>query len=102
MRKLWSLSIAFCLCLAAASVFGQDVQTKGCIGGTITDQAGAAIPGAKVTVTGPQVERTVTANESGIFRIENLDPGTSSVRVEKTGFRAAVANRSEEHTSELQ
>src|ERR1051326_3319606 len=92
MRKLWSLSIAFCLCLAAASVFGQDVQTKGFIGGTITDQAGAAIPGAKVTVTGPQVERTVTANESGIFRIENLDPGTYSVRVEQTGFRAAVAN----------
>jgi len=92
MRKLWSLSIAFCLCLAAASVFGQDVQTKGTIGGTVTDQAGAAIPGAKVTVTGQQVERSGTANENGIFRIENLDPGTYTVRVGQTGFKAAVAN----------
>ncbi|HEY3579127.1 MAG TPA: TonB-dependent receptor, partial [Pyrinomonadaceae bacterium] len=92
MRKLWSLSIAFCLCLAAASAFGQDVQTKGTIGGVVTDPAGAAIPGAKITVTGPQVERTATANESGIFRIDNLEPGTYTVRVEQTGFKAAVAN----------
>jgi hypothetical protein len=92
MRKLWSLSIAFGLCLAAASVFGQDVQTKGTIGGTVTDQAGAAVPGAKVTVTGQQVERTGTANDSGIFRIENLEPGTYTVRVEQTGFKAAIAN----------
>src|SRR5690242_6203789 len=92
MRKLWSLLIAFCLCLAAASVFGQDVQTKGMIGGTVTDQAGAAVPGAKVTVTGQQVERSGTTSDNGIFRIENLDPGTYTVRVEQTGFKAAVAN----------
>jgi hypothetical protein len=92
MRKLWSLLMIVCLALAASSAFGQDVQTKGTIGGTVTDQAGAAVPGAKVTVTGPQAERSGTTNESGIFKIDNLEPGTYNVRVEQTGFKAAVAN----------
>ena len=84
--------MAVCLALAASSAFGQDVQTKGTIGGTVTDPAGAAVPGAKITVTGPQVERTGTTNDGGIFRIDNLEPGTYAVRVEQTGFKAAVAN----------
>src|SRR5215216_2535244 len=92
MRKLWSILVACCLSFAAASVFGQDVQTKGMISGTVTDATGAAVPGAKIVVTGQTGERTGTTNESGIFRIENLEPGTYTVRVEQTGFTSAVAN----------
>src|ERR1041384_1642344 len=92
MQKLWSLLVTCCLSLAAASVLGQDVQTKGMIGGTVTDTTGAAVPGAKVLVTGQTGERTGTTNDGGVFRIENLEPGTYSVRVEQTGFKAAVAN----------
>lgn len=92
MSKLWSLLIACCLSLAAANVHAQDVLTKGTIGGTVTDAAGAAVPGATITVTGPQVQRTATSNDSGVFRVENLEPGTYTVRVEQTGFKSAVAN----------
>ncbi|HJY28262.1 MAG TPA: carboxypeptidase regulatory-like domain-containing protein, partial [Pyrinomonadaceae bacterium] len=92
MQKLWSLLVACCLSFAAVSVLGQDVQTKGMIGGTVTDATGAAVPGAKVVVTGQTGERTGTTNEGGIFRIENLEPGTYTVRVEQTGFKAAVAS----------
>ena len=92
MSKLWSLLIACCLSLAAANVHAQDVLTKGTIGGTVTDAAGAAIPGATITVTGPQVQRSATSNDSGVFRVENLEPGTYTVRVEQTGFKSAVAN----------
>src|SRR4029079_4385027 len=92
MQKLWSLLVACCLSLAAVSVLGQDVQTKGMIGGTVTDATGAAVPGAKVVVAGQTGERNGTTNYSGIFRIENLEPGTYTVRVEQTGFKAAVAN----------
>ena len=81
-----------CLVLAAASAFGQDVQTKGTIGGTVTDPAGAAVPGAKIVVTGQRGERTGTSSDDGIFKIDNLEPGTYTVRVEQTGFKAAVAN----------
>ena len=92
MAKVWSSLLAVCLCLAAASVFGQDVQTKGMIGGSVTDVNGAAVPGAKIVVTGQTGERTGTTNEAGNFRIENLEPGVYTVRVEQAGFRAAVAN----------
>src|SRR5688500_3469988 len=92
MKTVWSLLIIACLVLAAASAFGQDVQTKGMIGGTVTDPTGAAIPGAKIIVTGQTGERTGTTNDSGIFRIDNLEPGTYTVRVEQAGFKAAVAN----------
>ena len=92
MKRIWSLFIASCLSLAAVGVFGQDVQTKGMIGGTVTDPAGAAVPGARVVVTGQTGERTGLTNESGIFRIENLEPGSYTVRVEQTGFKSAVVN----------
>src|SRR5215211_2963639 len=92
MAKLWSLLIAACISLAAVNVLGQDVLTKGMIGGTVTDPAGAAIPGARIVVTGQTGERTGTTNENGIFRVENLEPGTYTVRVEQTGFKSAVAN----------
>ena len=92
MKTVWSLLIAACLVLASASAFGQDVQTKGMIGGTVTDPAGAAVPGAKIIVSGQTGARTGTTNDDGIFRIENLEPGTYTVRVEQTGFKAAVAN----------
>jgi hypothetical protein len=92
MSKLWSLLIAGCLSLAAANVLAQDVLTKGTVGGTVTDAAGAAVPGATITVTGQQVKRTATTNDNGIFRVENLDPGSYTVRVEQAGFKSAVAN----------
>ena len=92
MKRIWSLLIASCLSLAAVGVFGQDVQTKGMIGGTVTDPAGAAVPAARIVVTGQTGERTGLTNESGIFRIENLEPGNYTVRVEQTGFKSAVVN----------
>src|ERR1044072_664423 len=92
MIKLWSSLIAVCLCLATVNVLAQDVQTKGMIGGVVTDATGAAVPGARIVVTGQTGERTGTTNDSGIFRIENLEPGTYTVRVEQTGFKSAVAN----------
>jgi len=92
MKKLWSLLLVTCLSLAATAVLAQDVQTKGSIGGTVTDATGAAIPGAKVTVTGQTGVRTETTNEAGIFKVDNLTPGTYAVKVEQTGFKGAVAN----------
>jgi hypothetical protein len=92
MKNLWALLVACCLSFAAATVLAQDVQTKGMIGGTVSDATGAAVPGAKIVVTGQTGERTGTTNDSGIFRIDNLEPGTYTVRVEQTGFKSAVAN----------
>jgi hypothetical protein len=91
MRKTRRLTLSLAIILLSIAVFAQDVVTKGAIGGTVSDESGAAIPGAKVIVTGPTGERTETTNESGVFRIDNLTPGSYNLKVEQTGFKSAVA-----------
>ncbi|MDX2154824.1 MAG: TonB-dependent receptor [Bryobacteraceae bacterium] len=81
---------AFLVALSAAQVYAQAVY--GNIVGTVLDAAGAAVPGAKVTIT--DVTRNVThvveTNESGNFAERNLIAGTYRVRIEKEGFQSYV------------
>jgi hypothetical protein len=65
---------------------------KGRILGTVTDQSGGVIAGAMVTVTNSQtnVERTLTADEAGVYTAPSLDPGTYTVRVTAAGFETFV------------
>jgi hypothetical protein len=82
------IGAGICLFLNVASLFGQ--TTFGSITGTVTDNTGAVIPGASVTIRneGTGVERSVLTTSSGVYVIPNLDLGTYSVRVEKQGFAA--------------
>ncbi len=61
----------------------------GTIFGTVTDATGAAVPGAKVTVTDIRkgtTETTVT-NASGNYQVLHLIPDTYSVKIEAKGFK---------------
>lgn len=90
--KTFALLLIVCLGIMMPTAMGQDVSTKGAIGGTVTDSTGAAVAGAKVTVQGQTGERTEQTNENGVFRIENLTPGAYTVKVEQPGFKSAIAN----------
>jgi hypothetical protein len=59
------------------------------IEGTAQDQSGARIPGAKVTVIDTRlgVERTITTNQAGYFRIDSIAASDYTVRIEMTGFK---------------
>lgn len=63
-------------------------QTLGALNGTVLDPAGAAVPGAAVTVRNTQtgLERTTTTQQTGFFQIFNLPIGTYDVRVSHEGF----------------
>ena len=76
------------LCLPA-SIRGQAVSR---INGEVTDEAGAEVPDAKVTVTNvdTNVSKTTTTTSVGTYLIIDLIPGTYSVKVEKTGFKTFV------------
>ncbi len=69
----------------------QNVVLTGGLGGRITDQSGAVVPGAAVVVrnlaTG--VELTGTTNHTGLYRFPVIMPGTYSVTVSLKGFRDA-------------
>lgn len=73
--------------LTAGSAFGQAVY--GSILGTITDPQGAAVSGAKVTVTDQRkgTSDQTTTNESGNYSMTHLIPDIYSVSVEAPGFK---------------
>lgn len=68
-------------------------QVFGNIYGTVTDATGAAVSGAKVTITDQEkgTVTTTTSNESGNYTRAQLIPGTYTVEVEAPGFRKTVS-----------
>jgi hypothetical protein len=62
------------------------LQTAGSLKGTVTDDSGAVIPGANVTVSGNGVKKTVSTNEKGAFSVAGLPDGIYTLRVNVTGF----------------
>ena len=89
-RSAWvAVSALSLLCsLWVPSAFGQAVY--GSILGTVTDPSGAAVTGAKITVTSQtkNVATVVTSNESGNYAVTHLTPDVYVVRIEGTGFKS--------------
>jgi len=59
--------------------------------GSVSDQSGAAMAGASVTVTDVERgnSRTLTTDDSGSYTAPDLSPGTYKVRVEAKGFKTS-------------
>src|SRR5712671_5943138 len=59
------------------------------ITGVVKDQAGAAVPGATVTVTnvGTNRQRVVVSSGDGVYTAPSLAPGEYRVDVELSGFK---------------
>ena len=60
--------------------------------GIVTDQSGAAVPGATVTATnqGTNVDYTAVSNEAGAYTITSLPVGNYVVKAELTSFKTAA------------
>src|SRR3979409_1101630 len=80
--------VSFALLFCAADAAAQASRVGATIEGTVSDTSGAVIPNSKVTLHNPLTNqfRTVTTDELGFFRAEQLAVGTYEVRVEQTGF----------------
>jgi len=81
-RSLLLLALMF----SAAPLLAQ--ETTGQISGRILDNQGLPVPGATVTVTGPQGTKTIASDADGRFSVPFLTPGSYSVRAELQGFKA--------------
>jgi hypothetical protein len=73
--------------IASVPVFAQKIT--GDISGTVTDASGAAVSGAAVRAenTGTGEKQSATTNDTGFFRIVNLNPGQYRLTVEAAGFK---------------
>ena len=87
MKKFFMFVMAMALTLFATSVMAQS-STTGSIDGTVLDPNGAAVRGATVTATSPNLitAKSATTGEDGHYVILALAPGTYKVVIEGSGF----------------
>lgn len=80
------------LCVAVAT--SAQVSTSN-ITGTVLDKTGAAIPGAKVSITNEAtgVTHSTTTNEAGSYSFPSLPVGSYAVTVEAAGFQKWVSTK---------
>jgi len=83
-------AVFVCGLLFALSAVGQSFY--GSLVGTVSDPSGAALPGAKVTITSTAqgFRRTAVTGDDGAYNFVNLVPGNYTITVEKPGFKKNV------------
>ncbi len=86
----WTLLTGFFLLAAETPLWSQRVT--GTISGRVTDNSGAVLPQATVTVlnTLTQEERKTATDEAGSYSVPSLPPGTYTVAAELTGFKKGL------------
>src|SRR5580765_8718204 len=93
-RMTRSVSLSICLtvaCVCGAAVMPARAQTAaGEITGLVKDQAGAAVPGATITVTETRtnLQRVVVSTREGVYTAAGLAPGEYRLDIALTGFKA--------------
>jgi len=89
-RSAWVAVATFGMLYSLWSPSATAQAVYGSILGTVTDPTGAAVNGAKVTVTSQtkNISTDTTTNESGNYSVTHLIPDVYAIRVEGTGFKA--------------
>ena len=88
-------------CSVASFVLGQ--QTTGALKGTVTDQLGSLVVGAKVTLRNARgVSTTANTNSAGVYEFRRLEPGKYELRIESPGFSVFEDKEVEIRAHELQ
>ncbi len=87
----FAFAVALLVCTSVA--FGQGIVT-GSISGTVQDQQGALVGGAKITATQLATNRqyAATTKEAGSFTLNVLPPGQYDVKIEAPTFRASESH----------
>jgi len=69
-------------------------QTFGEVTGRVSDQSGAAVPGATLTLTNTSTNaaRTVVCSGDGFYSFPSVQPGIYNIKAEHPGFKVAASN----------
>ena len=88
MSKIIKLSLLCLLLLGLSSIAAAQSTTTGAIGGVVSNPNKEVVPGAAVTVKNVETnkEDSATTDDSGRFKVANLQPGRYSVKIASSGF----------------
>ena len=91
LRPLFYLCLLFATALLGQQILFAQATASGNIAGVVTDPSGAAVPGAKVTITNAatNAERKTVTGGTGEYRFDLLSPGGYQLQVEASGFSSA-------------
>jgi len=85
-RRWWVVGVVAAALVAAAAPAG--AQQRASLQVTVQDETAAVLPGASVTLLGPDgVERALAVDERGVATATDLAPGAYQVRAEMQAFR---------------
>jgi len=89
---LFAISVVCFLLAASELAVAQSQALNGQIEGTVSDQTNAAVPNAAITVTNIETgaTRTMTTDESGVYRFPLLPLGTYRITAEAANFKKLV------------
>ncbi|MFN0122691.1 MAG: TonB-dependent receptor domain-containing protein, partial [Blastocatellia bacterium] len=92
-KSISRLSLLLFVCVMTIGHAMAQVTTADLVG-AVTDNSGAVLPNAKVTLTniGTNISRTATTDESGAYTFNLLPVGAYSVRVEASGFKGFLVS----------
>ena len=100
-RRARAVVVFGLLCSLSVPAFAQ--RTTATIRGTVTDESGAVVEGAKVTAVGAEtgLNREFTTNDAGSYSIRDLPVGLYILTVEKEGFSTAVVTDIELNVADI-
>lgn len=86
-------SLCLVVCLAVLCAIAHAQSTFGTVLGVVHDPSGAAVRGARLTLTEPDENTTLTAvsNDVGLYEFLNVRPSCYELAVDKLGFATAKA-----------
>jgi hypothetical protein len=93
-ERSWKLCFLLCalvlLLVAGKPVYAQSSTAfTSTLNGAVVDPSGAAVNGAKVTLTSPEIgfSRTYTTKDSGLYTFTFLPPAAFTLEVQAAGFK---------------
>jgi hypothetical protein len=91
LRRMLLLVSMLCLTVLAADPLSAQIDTGG-ITGTVTDSSGAIVPNVRVTLTndGTGVMLSTKSTSTGTYSLNDIRPGTYTLRGEAAGFETFV------------
>jgi hypothetical protein len=100
MARLFLLPFIF----GVATLLSAQQLGTSALNGSVTDPAGALVPGARVTLTSDATHftRTVTTNSAGLYSFSDLTPGVYTLVINAQGFQLSTVQRLQLYVGQTQ